>query len=326
MDEIRSNMEYKKLGKSDVRISPMVLGGWSMGGDYFGSVEDQSSIDCIRTYLEHGIHTFDNAEIYGMGRSEEVMGRALAGEERSTYTLISKVWPTHYSMKEMENSCDASLKRLQTDYLDVYFLHYPPRGMTIEEAMTGMNALKEKGKIRSIGVSNFSLEQLQEAQRYGQVDAVQPCYNLLWRYIDRDLLPYCVENGIGVIPYSTLAQGLLTGKFKKDTVITGGRKKAALFQPGVYEECLKVSDELVKIGRKYGKTAAQICISWLIQNQKLTAPIVGGADRKHALENMEALHFTLEPDDYERIDSISRSFCDNMPEYLIFFDSRTKGE
>lgn len=319
-------MEYYKLGTGQVRVSPIVLGCWSMGGDYFGSVEDRDSIACIETYLEHGIQTFDTAEIYGMGRAEKVLGQALKGHERETCTVISKVWPSHYAREDMEKACDASLERLGTEYLDVYFLHYPPQGMSIGQAMENMEYLKEKGKIRSVGVSNFSLEQLREAMEYGRVDVIQPCYNLLWRYADRDLLPFCREQGIGVIPYSTLAQGLLTGKFHRDTPITGGRAKAALFQPGVYEQCLEVTEELVAIGKKYGKNAAQICVNWLVHNDSLTAPIVGGTDRDHALENIKALEFELEEGEYLQIDRVSRDFCGKMPEYQLFFDSKIKGE
>lgn len=319
-------MEYRELGTSGVRVSPLVLGCWSMGGDYFGSVEDENSIACIETYLEHGIQTFDTAEIYGMGRAEKVLGQALRGHDRESCTVISKVWPAHYAMEDMEKACDASLERLGTEYLDVYFLHYPPQGMSVGQAMENMERLREKGKIRSIGVSNFSLEQLREAGQSGTVDVIQPCYNLLWRYADRDLLPYCRGQGIGVIPYSTLAQGLLTGRFRKDTPITGGRAKAALFQPGIYEQCLEVTKELAAIGEKYGRNAAQICINWLVHNDNLTAPIVGGADRAHALENIRAIEFEMEPEEYGRIDRISRAFCDKMPEYQLFFDSKIKGE
>ena len=199
-------------------------------------------------------------------------------------------------------------------------------GMSIAQAVENVNRLKEKGKIRSIGVSNFTLEMLQEARQYGQIDVVQPCYNLLWRYIDRDLLPYCTEEGIGVIPYSTLAQGLLTGKFKPDTPITGGRSRAALFQPGVYEKCLKVADFLVEVGKQYGVTATQVCINWLVNNKNLTAPIVGGTDKRHAEQNIQALNFTLSQEDYDRIDAYSREFCSQMPEYVLFFNTEVKGE
>ena len=320
-------MEYKKLGNTAIKVSPFVMGCWSVGGDYFGSIEDTNSIRCIKTYLEHGINTFDTAEVYGMGRAEKVLGEALKGTYRESVVVFSKVWPLHYGKKEMEEACDQSLKRLGMDYLDVYFLHYPPQaGTSMELAMESINELKRKGKIRSIGVSNFTLDMLKEASAYGTVDVIQPCYNLLWRYIDKDILPYCVKENIGVIPYSTLAQGLLTGRFTKDTQITGGRAKAALFQPGVYEECLEVTDALIELGKKYDHSATQICINWLVKNPNLTAPIVGGANAEHALDNLKALDFIMEQEDYKKIDEISSAFCEKMPEYQLFFDTKVKGE
>lgn len=320
-------MEYKKIGKSNVAVSPVVMGCWSAGGDYFGSVEDRDSIACIRTYLEHGINTFDTAEIYGMGRAERVLGMALKDTDRGKCTVFSKVWTAHYEAVKMEEACDASLQRMGLDYLDVYFLHYPPTGdISIGQVMENMNALKEKGKIKCIGVSNFSLELLQEALKYGEIDVIQPCYNLLWRYIDKDILPFCNEHGIAVIPYSTLAQGLLTGRFTSTTKITGGRTKAALFQPGVYEKCLTVTQKLVALGEKYGYNAAQVCVNWLVHNKAITAPIVGGANPQHAQENINALGFSMEEEDYELIDRASAEFCAQLPEYEVFFDTKIKGE
>lgn len=317
-------MNTKRLGSSDVAVSDIILGTWSMGGDYFGEADDRESAKVIRTYLDNGINTFDTAEVYGKGRAETVLGNTLEGVDRESYTLISKVFPHHYAMADMEKSCDDSLKRLKTDYLDTYFLHYPPRDMSIGQAMENIMALKEKGKIRSIGVSNFTLDMLKEARSYGPVDVVQPCYNLLWRYIDRDLLPYCCQEGISVIPYSTLAQGLLTGHFKKDTPVTAGRQQAALFQPENYERCLEVTAELEKIGKKYDKSPAQVCINWMIRNPALTAPIIGGTDDRHARQNLEAMNFCLSDEDYNTIDSVSKDFCSRLPEYVLFFDSKIR--
>lgn len=160
-------MNTKRLGSSDVAVSAIILGTWSMGGDYFGEADDRESAKVIHTYLDNGINTFDTAEIYGNGRAETVLGNALEGVDRERYTLISKVFPHHYAMADMEKSCDDSLKRLKTDYLDTYFLHYPPRDMSIGQAMENIMTLKEKGKIRSIGVSNFTLDMLKEARSYG---------------------------------------------------------------------------------------------------------------------------------------------------------------
>ena len=170
-------MTKKQLGASQVYVSPIILGTWSMGGDYFGETEDRAGETVIRTYLENGIDTFDTVEVYGNGRAETMLSRALEGVDCSSYTLISKAFPHHYAMADMEKACDDTLKRLKTDYLDTYFLHYPPKDMTIGQAMENIFTLKEKGKIRSIGVSNFTLDMLKKARNYADVDVVQPCYN-----------------------------------------------------------------------------------------------------------------------------------------------------
>ena len=233
-------MNYKKLGKSGVEVSELILGCWAMGGDYFGATEDatedESSLEALRVSYENGVNTFDTAEIYGSGRSERVVGEAARRIGRDKVKIISKVFKPSMAHDKMVKACEDSLSRLGTDYLDVYFLHYPipEEEVSIQERMETMTELKKAGKIRAIGLSNFSLEEMKAAMEYGQVDVIQPCYSLLWRY-DEELLKFSRENDIAVIPYSTLAQGLLTGKYKKGATFTDGRSRAALFQPENYD-------------------------------------------------------------------------------------------
>ena len=240
-------MEYKKLGKSDVLVSELILGCWAMGGDYFGATEDKSSLEALEVSYENGVNTFDTAEIYGDGRSERVVGEAARRIGRDKVRIISKVFKPSMSHDKMIKACEDSLQRLGTDYLDVYFLHYPvaEEEVTIQERMETMEELKKAGKIRAIGLSNFSLEEMKAAMKFGQVDVIQPCYSLLWRY-DEALLEFSRKQEISVIPYSTLAQGLLTGKYQKGAVFTDGRARAALFQPENYDRCLEVTDVLDK--------------------------------------------------------------------------------
>jgi myo-inositol catabolism protein IolS len=317
-------MKYKKLGKSDVNVSEIIQGCWAMAGDYFGAAEDRNSIEAIRTSLELGVNTFDNAEIYGKGHAEEVLGKALKGVSRDKYVLISKVWTNHFERDEMIKACRGSMERLGVDCIDVYFLHYPPVDNSIEESMENIMHLKELGMIRAIGISNFTLEQMKTAMACGQVDVIQPCYSLLWRYIDRDILPFCIENGVGVIPYSSLAQGLLTGTLTKDTPIADGRKNAALFQPENYGRCLEVAEFVKAVGAKYGKTTAQCAINWLTNTPGITAPIVGGTDASQSAENVEAVNWKLSDADYAAINKKSREFTDTMPEYELFFRTTVK--
>ena len=319
-------MKKLELRNSGVKVSQIVQGLWAAGGGYFGDPQDQDTIEAVHACMELGIDSFDTAEIYGRGHSEQVLGEALKDVPRDKVVLISKAWTSNYGKAEMENALDTSMKYMKTDYLDVYFLHYPPTEQSIEEAMTNIMALKAKGKIRAVGVSNFNMEQLEEAEKYGQVDVIQPCYNLLWRYIDRDVLPYCRKNNIGVISYSSLAQGLLTGSMTADTKVTDGRARAALFQPGVYEKCLEVTEFLKPIAAKYNKTVAQLVINWMANTPGMTAPIVGCSTRAETVENAASLGWELSKEDYDAIDKRSKQFTDNMPEYELFFNSNIKGE
>ena len=315
-------MEMRKLGQTNVKISAMVLGTWAMGGLYWKEPNDAASMAAVRRSLELGVNTFDTAETYGFGRSEMVLGKALEGVARTSYTMISKC-KYHYTKAEMRASITASLERLKTDYLDVYFLHRPPleNTTTIEEAMANILELKKEGLIRAVGVSNFDLPQLKRALAIGPVDVIQPCYNLLWRYEEAELLPFCRENGISVITYSSLAQGLLTGAFTADTPISDGREKAALFQPGVYEKCLEVTRVLSERSAKYGKTPAQGAINWLIHTPGITAPIIGGSTASQMEENIQAVGWQFEPADYNAIDEASKSFMASIPHFVSFFST-----
>lgn len=317
-------MEYKRLGKSDVEVSELILGCWAMGGDYFGATEDKSSLEALEVSYEHGVNTFDTAEIYGNGRSERVVGEAARRIGRDKVRIISKVFKPSMSREKMVKACENSLDRLGTDYLDVYFLHYPvpEEEVSIQERMETMGELKKAGKIRAIGLSNFSLEEMKAAMQYGQVDVIQPCYSLLWRY-DEELLRFSRENRISVIPYSTLAQGLLTGKYKKGAVFADGRSRAALFQPENYDRCLEVTEVLAGVSGKYGKTPAQGAIAWLLQTPGITAPIVGAKNGEQAKENIQAAGWRFSEEDYAVIDQASKRFMEGLPHYTLFFNTET---
>lgn len=315
-------MEYKKLGKSQVEVSELILGCWAMGGDYFGATEDTSSLEAIQASYELGVNTLDTAEIYGSGRSERVVGEAVKRLGREKLVLISKVFKPSMAREKMKKACEDSLSRMGTEYMDVYFLHYPipEEEVSIEERMTTMMELKKEGKIRSIGLSNFSIEEMKAAMAFGQVDVIQPCYSLLWRY-DEALIRFAKDNNVSVIPYSTLAQGLLTGKYQKDATFADGRARAALFQPENYNRCLEVTQVLEEISAKYGKTPAQGAIAWLLQTPGISAPIVGAKNGAQAKENIKASGWQFSPEDYQIIDQASKKFTDSLPNYTLFFNT-----
>ena len=230
-------------------------------------------------------------------------------------------------LRVRDNGRGMSLKQVEEmnqKFSQPYFLHYPvaEEEVTIQERMETMEELKKAGKIRAIGLSNFSLEEMKAAMKFGQVDVIQPCYSLLWRY-DEALLEFSRKQEISVIPYSTLAQGLLTGKYQKGAVFTDGRARAALFQPENYDRCLEVTDVLSQISAKYGKTPAQGAIAWLLQTQGITAPIVGAKNGRQAQENLKAAGWQFSKEDYDVIDRASRRFMEGLPHYTLFFNTET---
>ena len=231
-------METRTLGNSEVQISPILMGTWQAGKKMWVGIEDEESIKAIRGGFEAGITTIDTAEVYGEGHSERIVGKALA-DVREQVVYASKVFSNHLKYDQVIEACDRSLENLQTDYLDLYQIHWPSGNFNsevvpIEETMKALNKLKEQGKIRAIGVSNFSRTQIEEAAQYGRIDSLQPPYSLFWRQVEKDARDYCVENNIAILAYSSLAQGLLTGKFGIDHQFAEGdhRAKNKLFQGG----------------------------------------------------------------------------------------------
>ena len=318
-------MKYYELGNTGVKVTEIIQGLWQAGGGHFGVPNDEDSTSAIHACMEVGINTFDTAVRYGNGHSEEVLGNALVGYTREDYVLIAKAWPTHYSKTLMEEGINTSLELLKTDYLDCYFLHYPTYWhmedpVTLQEAMENICDLKKRGKIRSVGVSNFSLEELKEAQTYGQIDVIQPPYNMLWRYIDRDILPYCIETNMSVISYSCLAQGLLTGTHKRDVKVPDNRSNTVTFLPDRYDKCLDFTDWLRPIAAKYNATVPQLVIAWMLRVPGITAPLVGSSNREQVLENVKALDLVISQEDYDLIEKESTKFCASVSEYELNFN------
>lgn len=312
----------KTVGKTNVQISDFVYGCWQMGGDYWGAADDEKAKKLVRYAIERGITTFDIAYCYGMGRAESTLGDILKGVDRSSYQMISKLWMDSLKYDDTIAACEASLKRLGIDYLDVYFIHYPDRTgtMPISGTMRALEKLRADGKIRAIGVSNFSLKQMKEASEYGQIDINQPCYNLLWRYIDKKIRPYCIENNISIIPYSALAQGLLTGTFTRENrPSTDGRRVSALAQDPYYERAMGVTDEVVRLAQKYNASPASIALNWNMNKPGITAPIVGISEQRDVDGLFAAKELQISQEDMTHLDEVSRAFCDTMPYFLSLF-------
>jgi len=319
-------MEYRRMGRSDISLSEISIGCWVMGGDYWGGADDKESIEAIIEAVENGINFVDTAEVYGRGRSEEVVGKALKGR-RDKVIISSKVWKSNMRYKDVFKACEGSLKRMGTDYIDVYFIHYPNDEVDIEETMSAMLELKKQGKIREIGLSNFSREQMEEALNVGRFEVIQPCYSLLWRFIEEDIVPFCLEHEIGIVAYSPLAQGILTGKFTKDWKFREGdeRKNVPLFAKGRFEKCLEVAEGLKPYAQRHGKTQGQVAINWVTSMPGITSAIVGARNAAQVRENLGGAGWRLSKEELEEIDKIGRQVTDHLPKFENFFSHRIIG-
>ena len=214
-------MQKRQLGRSEIYITPIIMGTWQAGKRMWVGIEDAETVKAMREAFEAGITTFDTAEVYGEGHSEQIIAEALS-DVRSQVVYASKVFANHLKYDLVIEACDRSLKNLNTDYIDLYQIHWPSgtwnsEVVPIGETMEALNKLKEQGKIRAIGVSNFSRAQIEEAAQYGRIDSLQPPYSLFWRWVEKDAMSYCVDNSISILAYSSLAQGILTGKFGQNT-------------------------------------------------------------------------------------------------------------
>jgi len=318
-------METRKLGNSDVQITPIILGTWQAGKSQWVGIEDEKIIEAIQASLDAGITTIDTAEVYGDGHSEEIVGQAVKGKRDRTI-LATKVFANHLKYPQVIEACEASLKRLQTDYIDLYQIHWPAGAFNsekvpIEETMRALDALKTAGKIRAIGVSNFSQEQIAEAAQHGEIESLQPPYSLFWRQIEQEEMPYCVEHNLTILSYSSLAQGLLTGKFGPDHQFEEGdvRRKNKLFHGEHYQHAQQALDKLRPIAEKYDCTLAQLSLAWLIRQPNTTA-IAGARNAEQATQNAKAGEIQLADADVAEIDAIGRIVTDHLDPNPVMWD------
>ncbi len=305
-------MKRRPLGKTDIQITPIIFGGWQSGKDGWVGIDDSETIAAHKAAYEAGITTFDTAEWYGSGHSEQILASALSNV-RDNVQILTKVAPIHLKHDEVIEACDRSLKNLKTDRIDLYQIHWPNDSVPIEGTMSALNSMKDAGKIRAIGVSNFTAMQIADAEKFGRIESVQPPYSLFWRQIETDVVPYAVEHSLSVIAYSPLAQGLLTGKFGRDHVFQPGdvRLKNKLFSGENFDRALDAVDELKPIADKYGVSLGELSLAWLIA-QPQTSAIVGARTAEQAVQNAKAADVELTEDDLATIDKIGRKVTDHL--------------
>jgi aryl-alcohol dehydrogenase-like predicted oxidoreductase len=294
-------MHKRPFGKTDMQITPIGVGAWAMGGSGWatgwGPQDDQESIMTIKRAVKLGINWIDTAAVYGLGHSEEVVGKALKGLDEKPYifTKCSLVWndkgeiTNSLKADSLRREVEASLRRLDVDVIDLYQIHWPNPDADIEEGWSTLAKLKQEGKVRAIGVSNFSVEQMERAQKIAPIETVQPPYSLLHRDVEQDVLPYCEDHNIGVIVYSPMASGLLSGAMTKDRVARlpedDWRKRSADFQEPSLSRSLALANLLTEIGYPHDVPAGVVAIAWTLSNPAVTGAIVG-ARHSNQIENL----------------------------------------
>lgn len=319
-------METRTLGTSDIQITPILMGTWQAGKRMWVGIEDAETVKAIRAAYDRGITTIDTAEVYGEGHSERIVAEALS-DVRERVVYASKVFANHLKHDLVIEACDRSLKNLKTDYIDLYQIHWPSGSwnseiVPIEETMGALNQLKEAGKIRAIGVSNFSVAQIEEASQYGRIESVQPPYSLFWRQAEKELQPYCVEQQISILAYSSLAQGFLTGKFGPDHQFAEGdhRAKSKLYyKKENYDRVQNALAKLRPIAERNQCSLGQLALAWLIA-QPQTNAIVGARNAQQAIGNAEAAQVRLSAADLAQIDAIGRTVTDELDDNPVMWD------
>src|SRR3984893_6124263 len=312
-------MNTRQLGNSDLYITPIGFGAWAIGGSgwefAWGGQDDGDSVAAIREALDNGINWIDKAAVYGLGHSEEVVAPALEGMGHRPYvfTKCSMVWDEgrkiSHSLKaeSIRRECEASLRRLRLDAIDLYQIHWPVPDMDIEEGWATIDKLREEGKVRNIGVSNFNVAQMKRAQAIAPITSLQPRYSLLHREIEAEALPFCARENIGVLAYSPMASGLLTGAMTRERVAglpaDDWRKRHPDFQEPQLSRNLKLVSLLRTIGKRRGYTPAEVAVAWVLRNPAVTGAIVGARRPDQVRGVVGAAEFRLSPREIAEIEA-----------------------
>ncbi|NEW06675.1 aldo/keto reductase [Paenibacillus sp. SYP-B3998] len=306
-------MEKRQLGQSGLEASVLGFGSWAIGGDAWGPVQDQESIEAIQAALDGGINLFDTAPVYGKGHSEALLAKAL-GSRRKEVLIATKcglVWDEagtvsrNSTYDSIMREVDLSLKRLQTDYIDVYQIHWPDLETDMEQSAKAMNDLYQAGKIRAIGVSNFDVSHMEAFRKISPLHTLQPPYHLLRRDIEETILPYCVDSQVGVLAYGPLGHGLFSGKMTPGTTFPEGdfRAKNALFQGDAFLRNLQFVQELKAIAAEKDTTPGHLAIAWVLAQPGLSVALVGAKTAEQVRGNLRAADVKLTSADHKRIEA-----------------------
>jgi aryl-alcohol dehydrogenase-like predicted oxidoreductase len=312
-------MQTRQLGYTDLKLTTVGLGTWAMGGPWqfgWGPQNDSEAIAAISAALDEGINWIDTAPVYGLGHSEELIGKALrqTSHEPLIATKCGLLWNEKkekvgcLKRKSIRQECHASLKRLRVEVIDLYQMHWPDPQEDIEQAWEEMAKLAEQDKVRYLGVSNFNIEQIKRVQKIYPVASLQPPYSMLHREVEDELLGYCARNNIGVVAYSPMQRGLLTGKFSQERLaalpLDDHRRRNPDFQEPQFTATLQLVEHLKEIAQRNGRTLAQLAISWVLRRPEVTAAIVGARRPQQIAETAPASDWNLSQEDIEEIEQL----------------------
>ena len=306
-------MKRRQLGSASLQVSPIGLGFWGIvGGDYWGHQEESDTINTVHSALDVGINFFDTAEGYGDGYSEEMLGRALK-KRRGEAIIATKVSRNNLAPDDIRAACERSLKRLDTDYIDLYQVHWPNHSLSFEDSMETLLALQSEGKIRVIGVSNFGRLDMPEMLQYGRYEANQLPYSLLWRAIEFDIQPQCVQENISILPYSPLNQGLLTGKYRNADEMPFSRTRTRHFRgdrlnsrhgtPGFEKETFEAVDAIRQICADIEAPMVHVALAWLLHKPGVASVLAGARNPAQIESNRQAGSLSLSDETMQRLDA-----------------------
>ncbi len=322
-------MEYRKLGNTDVKVSAITFGAWAIGGWMWGGAVKKDALEAIAASYDYGVTSIDTAPIYGQGRSEEIVGEALRSLPRDKVQILTKFgmrWDenkgslafkssdnsgnpidiyTYAGKKSVIKECEDSLRRLGTDYIDLYQIHWPDLTTPISETMEALTQLLKEGKIRAAGVCNYSSLQMDEAEETINLASNQVPYSMVERSIEEELVPYCRNNNKSIIAYSSLQRGLLTGKILPDHKFAAGdhRPTTSFFKPENIRRINVFLDRLKPLAKRKGAFLSQLVIRWTIEQPGITVALVGARNKEQAIQNAKAAYINLSKNEIEIIDS-----------------------
>jgi aryl-alcohol dehydrogenase-like predicted oxidoreductase len=309
-------MKYVQLGRTELKVSRIAFGTWATGGWWWGQVDDQESIRAIQAALEDGINFFDTADVYGGGRAERVLAEALANHKDTIIATKGgvlfneeKAIGTTNDPAYLKRACEASLKRLKRDVIDLYQIHWPAPDASIVDAITALQELQDEGKIRYFGLSNFGVEAMEVALDTARFETLQPPYNIFRRDIEDEILPFCEDNDISVLAYSPLASGLLTGKYLPDSKFDPADHRSAnpMFQGEQFEKNLGIIEILKEYAERKECTITQLAISWTLAHPAVTCAICGAKRDMQVDEIVEAIDFPLSNKEVKEINALVES-------------------